>query len=145
MKRPHGGAGDPALLDFSENVNFLGPPPEVLQVLADAARHVGRYPSADAAPLREAIEASSLVAEARTLALLEAAVVSRRSGRPSTGTGTDCIVVASPLGRRKTPFAGKHTEVGHVVGAAVSDAVRRVVAARLAEQPPARSGTAASP
>ncbi len=55
MKRLHGGAGNSTLLDFSENVNFAGPPPEVLAILADAARHVSRYPSADAAPLRDAV------------------------------------------------------------------------------------------
>jgi len=95
-------------------------------------------------PLSEeaAIETLSLVAEARTLAVIEASVGSIRSGLPSTGTGTDCIVVASPLGRAKIRYAGKHTEAGHVVGAAVTDALRRGVASWLGEQnslrPPAR-------
>ncbi len=80
------------------------------------------------------IETLSIIAEARTLAVLEASVVSRRSGLSSTGTGTDCIVVASPVGRRKIRYAGKHTEIGHVVGAAVTDAVREGVATWLAEQ-----------
>jgi hypothetical protein len=52
MKRLHGGAGDPSILDFSENVNSLGPPAEVLAVLSDAGSHVRRYPSADAAAAR---------------------------------------------------------------------------------------------
>ena len=55
MKRLHGGAKDPSLLDFSANVNFLGPPDGVRALLAGAADHVDRYPSADAAPLREAL------------------------------------------------------------------------------------------
>lgn len=33
MKRPHGGASDSSLLDFSQDVNFLGPPASVLQAL----------------------------------------------------------------------------------------------------------------
>jgi len=80
------------------------------------------------------IEALSVVAEARTLAVLEGSVKSRRTGLPSTGTGTDCIVIASPPGRRPNPYAGKHTAVGSVVGAAVLQAVRRGVAAWIAEQ-----------
>jgi threonine-phosphate decarboxylase len=55
MKRLHGGASDPSLLDFSANVNFLGPPQAVRELLTDATRHVLRYPSADAHPLREAL------------------------------------------------------------------------------------------
>ncbi len=55
MKRLHGGAGDQSLLDFSENVNFLGPPAGVLAVLAEPAKHILRYPSADAGPLKEAV------------------------------------------------------------------------------------------
>lgn len=83
---------------------------------------------------REArIEALSVVAEARTLAVLEGSVKSGRTGLPSTGTGTDCIVIASPPGRRQTPYAGKHTAVGSAVGAAVLEALRRGVAAWLAE------------
>jgi adenosylcobinamide amidohydrolase len=81
------------------------------------------------------IEALSVVAEARTLAVLEASVPSVRSRLPSTGTGTDCVVVASPVGRPKVRYAGKHTEIGHVVGASVADAVRLGVSAWLAEQP----------
>jgi len=80
------------------------------------------------------IEALSLVAEARSMVLLEALVGSGRSGLPSTGTGTDCIVLASPVAAGKTRYAGKHTAVGHVVGAAVVKALRRGVAAWLAER-----------
>lgn len=55
MKRHHGGAGDGLLLDFSENVNFLGPPPGVVAVLSDAARQVVHYPPVDAGPFRDAV------------------------------------------------------------------------------------------
>jgi adenosylcobinamide amidohydrolase len=73
------------------------------------------------------LETLALAAEARTLAVLEGGVASVRSGRPATGTGTDCIVVAAPLGAPGTEYAGKHTLPGHLVGAAVEAAVRQGV------------------
>lgn len=76
-------------------------------------------PLADAALL----EMLSMVAEARTLAVLDAGVASRQSGRPATGTGTDCTVVAAPLGTPALEYAGKHTVLGMLVGAAVFEAV----------------------
>jgi adenosylcobinamide amidohydrolase len=83
-----------------------------------------------------ALEALSIAAEARTAAVREAALPSRRSGRPATGTGTDCVVLAWPPPGRDRPalYAGKHTEIGHVIGAAVGEAVRRGVAAWREEQ-----------
>jgi adenosylcobinamide amidohydrolase len=75
------------------------------------------------------LEAMALATEARALAVREADVPSRRTGRPSSGTGTDCVVIAAPdvpAAREiagPTRYAGKHTELGHVVGAAVYDAV----------------------
>jgi adenosylcobinamide amidohydrolase len=76
------------------------------------------------------LEAMSIAAEARTAAILEAGVRSVRTGLPATGTGTDCIVVASPAiaaGARER-YAGMHTHVGHLVGAAVLDAVAQAAA-----------------
>ena len=75
------------------------------------------------------VEAIALASEARALAVREADVPSRRSGDPASGTGTDCIVVACPDGDPSVGYAGKHTEVGHVVGAAVYAAIRDGVAA----------------
>jgi adenosylcobinamide amidohydrolase len=79
-------------------------------------------------PLSEAasIEALSLVAEARTLAVLEARVASSIGHAIATGTGTDCIVVASPLPCSSDPeavYSGKHTVLGHLIGSCVYDAV----------------------
>ncbi|MCI0347711.1 MAG: adenosylcobinamide amidohydrolase [Chloroflexi bacterium] len=71
------------------------------------------------------LEAMALAAEARTAAILEAGVPSRASGLPATGTGTDCIVVAAPAAGAAAAYAGKHTAVGHLVGAVVAEAVRR--------------------
>ena len=79
------------------------------------------------------LEALALAAEARTLAVREAVVPSVRSGRPASGTGTDCIVVAAPAAGAAAVFAGKHTAVGHVIGAAVHEATRRGVEAWLGE------------
>lgn len=82
------------------------------------------------------LETLALAAEARTMAVLDAAVASRRSGRPATGTGTDCIVIAAPLGSPAAAlrYAGKHTPAGHAVGASVAEAVGRGVTAWLAER-----------
>ena len=64
-----------------------------------------------------------------SFAILEADVASRRSGLRATGTGTDCIAIASPLGKMPDAYAGKHTRVGHLVGASVLDAVSRAASA----------------
>jgi adenosylcobinamide amidohydrolase len=79
------------------------------------------------APLSEEalVEALSLAAEARTAAVLSANVQSLRTGRPATGTGTDCIVMAAPAFPEGAPYAGKHTPLGYVIGASVFEAVRR--------------------
>jgi len=71
------------------------------------------------------LEALALAAEARALAVREAGVASTRTGRPASGTGTDCIVIAAPRAGDAAVFAGKHTALGHVIGAAVLDAIRR--------------------
>ena len=94
------------------------------------------------APLTEEalLEALTIAVEARTLAVLEAGLASGRSGLPATGTGTDCVVVAAPEdgAAAALPYAGKHTTVGHVVGAAVHEAIARGAADWLAENGAAR-------
>ena len=79
------------------------------------------------------IEACALAAEARTAAVLAPGLRSPLSGRPATGTGTDCIVVAAPSAARREPFAGKHTACGAALGAAVFGAVGRGVARWMEE------------
>jgi adenosylcobinamide amidohydrolase len=69
------------------------------------------------------LEALSLTAEARTAAVIDAGIPSRRSRAVATGTGTDCIVMASPHAASGKQYAGKHTAVGHLIGAAVYEAV----------------------
>lgn len=80
-------------------------------------------------PLSQAglLEAASLAAQARTVALVEAGY--RRPGRGEivTGTGTDCIVVSAPAREPRQGYAGMHTAIGEAVGACVLDATRRAV------------------
>jgi adenosylcobinamide amidohydrolase len=79
------------------------------------------------------LEASALAAEARTAAILAAALRSPLTGRPATGTGTDCIVVAAPAQAPRHRFAGKHTACGSAIGGAVFGAVARGTARWLKE------------
>jgi len=75
-----------------------------------------------------ALEALALVSEAKAAAVLEGGVLSRRSGLAATGTGTDYLAVAWPVGGTREEYAGKHTAVGAAVGraafAAVSEGVK---------------------
>lgn len=67
------------------------------------------------------VEAISVVAQARTAAVIDFQDAPR--GTAITGTGTDCIVVASPCrGAEPAAWAGLHTEVGEAIGRAVYDA-----------------------
>jgi adenosylcobinamide amidohydrolase len=85
------------------------------------------------------LELLSLATEARTAAVLAGAVRSRRSGLIATGTGTDCIAIASPLpdggpdSGAPAMWAGKHTLLGHLAGAAVHEAIRQAVERWTAE------------
>ena len=64
------------------------------------------------------------MAEARTLAMIEAGLKSPLSGNIATGTGTDCLAVAAPVGEAaKLKYAGKHTAMGHVIGKTVHKSV----------------------
>jgi adenosylcobinamide amidohydrolase len=82
-------------------------------------------------------EALALAAEARTAAVLEARVPSRRSQQWATGTGTDCLVIAAPDSDGTTPprrYVGKHTQAGSLVGQVVREAVARGVRRWIGEQ-----------
>ena len=79
------------------------------------------------------IEALSIAVEARTLAVLEAGFATGPDGAAATGTGTDCIVIASPIGWDEAVFAGLHTALGEAVGAAVLAAMRAAVGEWMAE------------
>ena len=67
------------------------------------------------------LELSTIAAEARTVAMLDAGVLSRMSGEPASGTGTDCIaVLGSNL--QGCDYAGKHTALGALAGEAALEA-----------------------
>lgn len=90
-------------------------------------------------PLNEEamLEALALASEAKALAVRECGVLSIATGGPASGTGTDCLVIASPLARTEQHvhcYAGKHTSVGAAIGAAVHDAVAAGAAAWKEEQ-----------
>lgn len=73
-----------------------------------------------------AIEALSIVAEARTVAVLEGGIRSTAGSGFASGTGTDCIAIASPRESdtmEPLPYAGKHTVLGHLIGVSAYKAV----------------------
>jgi adenosylcobinamide amidohydrolase len=72
------------------------------------------------------VEATAIATEAKSAALFDRGVRSRRSRALATGTGTDCTVAACPrpAGRDVQEYAGKHTEVGAAIGSAVGRAIR---------------------
>ena len=76
------------------------------------------------------VEALAMATEARVAAVHDAGILSTRTKRPATGTGTDCIVIASPARGRAHPYCGKHTLLGELIGKAAlrscDKALRRV-------------------
>jgi adenosylcobinamide amidohydrolase len=79
-------------------------------------------------------EALSVATEARTAAVIEGRVPSRRSNLLASGTGTDCIVVAAPEEGEPLRWVGKHTTAGALIGGAVREAVARGVRRWIAEE-----------
>lgn len=73
-----------------------------------------------------ALEALSIVAQARTTAIL-AKGLRTPDGRPITGTGTDCIVLASSCTGRPLPYCGLHTHVGRLIATSVWQATTAAV------------------
>ncbi|MBL4918497.1 adenosylcobinamide amidohydrolase [Tabrizicola sp. DMG-N-6] len=90
------------------------------------------------------IEALSIVASARTAAILDAGL--ELPTGVATGTGTDCIAVAAPPGR--VAYCGMHTPLGEAIGAAAYRTVLQGARYWQAEQgdptgnaPPPEPGT----
>ncbi|WP_245444962.1 adenosylcobinamide amidohydrolase [Pseudaminobacter soli (ex Li et al. 2025)] len=86
------------------------------------------------------IEAMSIASEARTAAIMD--LNWRQNGKPVTGTGTDCIVIAAPDGEKPEQFAGLHTDIGAAIGRAVYDVVRQGGELWIAEQAGSDDGMA---
>ncbi|NCU21408.1 adenosylcobinamide amidohydrolase [Candidatus Falkowbacteria bacterium] len=76
------------------------------------------------------LEAMTIVAEARTAAVIEAGLM--LPGGPATGTGTDCIALAADVGCGG--YAGLHTALGEAIGRAVHAAVTAGAQDWMAEQ-----------
>jgi len=81
-----------------------------------------------------AMEALSLVSEAKGLAMGESGVASVRSGLAATGTGTDYLAVAWPIRGERTRYAGKHTAAGAAMGQAAYRAVSKGIREWLIER-----------
>ncbi len=81
------------------------------------------------------LEAMVISAEAKTAAVLESGLRSAISGEPATGTGTDCHAIACPDRELQVAYAGKHTEAGSAIGAAVFNAVQKGVQRWMQQHP----------
>lgn len=81
------------------------------------------------------LEASSIVVQARTRAILELGFTRPGNSMAISGTGTDCVVMACPHAPQaaQCPYAGLHTAVGEALGAAVLAAVREAGRVWLAD------------
>jgi adenosylcobinamide amidohydrolase len=69
--------------------------------------------------LQSLLEVLQIATEARTLAVMDQKIKSRVSGKPATGTGTDCIAIACPAGKASRVYAGKHTVLAELIGKTV--------------------------
>jgi len=128
-------AGCVATVGFS-NALRVGEPPTALPEVAGTINVL----SWCSAPLdaNATLEALSLAVEARTLAVVEAGVASSQGAGPATGTGTDCVVIASPASATDAAsYAGKHTVIGHLLGAVTHAAVAAGARAWVASPPSA--------
>jgi adenosylcobinamide amidohydrolase len=74
-------------------------------------------------------EALAMATEARVAAVQAAGISSTRTKQPATGTGTDCIVVASSSRGRAQQYCGKHTLLGELIGKAALRSCSRALRA----------------
>jgi len=77
------------------------------------------------------IEAVSIVAEARTAAVMGFGLTIAEDGRPVTGTGTDCILVAAPDDDSGLAHCGLHTPIGRALAEAAYESVQETCASCL--------------
>ena len=113
------------------NALAVGDPPGPMRGVGTINILVQLSHALDEAGLAEAI---GIATEARTAAVLDGRVPSRRSQELASGTGTDCIVVAAPDIGEPMRWVGKHTTAGALVGGAVREAVTRGVRRWIAEE-----------
>jgi adenosylcobinamide hydrolase len=70
------------------------------------------------------VEAVQIATEGRVRALYENGTKSCQSSLLATGTGTDCVAIAS-LGDGAESYCGKHTKLGELIGRAAYMSVRK--------------------
>ena len=102
-------AGDPASAAITEAAHTINLIVMVQPALSDAAM----------------VEAIQIATEGRARALQEAGIRSSVSNLPASGTGTDCIAIASLGGGPGAEYCGKHTELGELIGRAAYAAVQQ--------------------
>lgn len=93
--------------DISLMENFKKPCTINLVLISNALPHLSGQ-----------VEALHIATMAKTAALIENGVVSKKSGLPATGTGTDCMVIASN-GEVAENYFGMHTVLGELIGKTV--------------------------
>jgi adenosylcobinamide hydrolase len=96
-------AGDPA-----ECRMFCPAPPPCGTINALILTNARLTPSA-------MVEAVITATEAKSAVLQKLGVVSRATGQQATGTGTDCLAVASGFGPVEARYSGKHVLFGEMV------------------------------
>jgi adenosylcobinamide amidohydrolase len=69
------------------------------------------------------VEAVQIVTEAKVQGLYAAKVTSTVTNAMATGTGTDCVAIACPLGEPAYQYCGKHTRLGELLGRVVAQAI----------------------
>jgi adenosylcobinamide amidohydrolase len=69
------------------------------------------------------VEAVQMVTEVKVALLQDLQIVSAATGRPATGTGTDCVAVFSGLGPPRIRYCGKHVLFGEMLAGAVMEAL----------------------
>jgi adenosylcobinamide amidohydrolase len=69
------------------------------------------------------LEAMAIATEAKVKALFELGLRSSTTGEPATGTGTDCVAIATGFERRYH-FCGKDTKWGELIGRVSLDSLR---------------------
>lgn len=69
------------------------------------------------------VEATMMITEAKTAALVEAGITSALSQQLATGTGTDVVAVVGGHGPQQVQYCGKHVLFGEVLGRLVFEAV----------------------
>lgn len=76
------------------------------------------------------LEAIAIATEAKVRVMYEFGLTSRTTGQPATGTGTDCVAVASGHDRRYL-YCGKHTKWGELIGRACLESIRGALRAAI--------------